>query len=258
MDNVFDLLQASSQFLGRPIERRSGVSRVAFVGDTHGASDVTRTVFDRFREQVDLFVFLGDYVDRGPDGIGNLAILASEHSQSPDKVLLLRGNHETPGPHEHYGFLKEVEEKVGAERYEEFLDYFSRLPYGALVNDYLCVHGGLAVGLSRTEQIDSFAMPVKDPSDPLPFQTLWNDPREMLEGFVPSIRGAGVYYFGADVALKFISENGLKGIVRAHEVADGFRWDLDGRIVTVFSSRYHDGRAGVLILEDGVMREEFV
>ncbi|TRM73008.1 serine/threonine protein phosphatase, partial [Sulfolobus sp. E5] len=59
---------------------------------------------------------------------------------------------------------------------------------------------------------------------------------------------------GERVVEDFLKKNSLNGIIRGHEVADGFREDMNGKVITVFSSRYHKMRAGVLILKkDGKM-----
>lgn len=65
-----------------------------FVGDTHGDRDATSRVLDRFPPGEHVLVFLGDYVDRGPDSPGNLTRLLETKLAHPDSVHLLMGNHE--------------------------------------------------------------------------------------------------------------------------------------------------------------------
>ncbi|BDB97965.1 metallophosphoesterase [Saccharolobus caldissimus] len=224
---------------------------VIFVGDTHGAIDVTSKVFSDFSDSADLVVFLGDYVDRGEDQLGNLLLILRKMIDNPDKFIVLRGNHESPITNEYYGFKEEVKEKLGEEYYDMFVELFSYMPYAVVVNEYFCVHGGLAVGLTKVEEIKKLPRPDVNPDDPIAFQLLWNDPREGLEDpdFIPSIRGEGIYFFGERVVNKFLEDNSLKGIIRGHEVADGFREDMNGKIITVFSSRYHHMRAGILVMK---------
>ncbi|WP_338601968.1 metallophosphoesterase [Sulfolobus tengchongensis] len=224
---------------------------VIFVGDTHGAIDVSSKVISDFAEKADLVVFLGDYVDRGEDQLGNLLLILRKMIENPNKYIILRGNHESPIANEYYGFKKEIAEKLGEENYSMFVDLFSYMPYAVVVNDYFCVHGGLAIGLEKVEEIRKLPRPDVNPDDPLAFQLLWNDPREGLEDpdFLPSTRGEGIYFFGERIVNNFLESNSLKGIIRGHEVADGFRIDMNGKVITVFSSRYHNMRAGVLVMK---------
>ncbi|BCU67697.1 serine/threonine phosphatase [Sulfolobales archaeon HS-7] len=245
-DDVERVLLKSYEMLNSPFVGKISCEKVVVVGDTHTAVDVTQHVLKSYGEWADKIVFLGDYVDRGKSGVENLYLLLSSMIQFPDKIILLRGNHESRLTNEYYGFYDEVKEKYGEDKYELFEMVFSKLPYAAVVNDYFMVHGGIAKGLEKVEQISELPYPDPIPEDPLAFQLLWNDPRDMIDGFLDNVRGEGTYYFGRDVAEKFLRENGLRGIIRGHEVADGFREDLEGRIVTVFSSRYHDGRSGIL------------
>src|SRR5439155_1383738 len=249
------LINEAKEKMGKPLLEPRKVNRVIFVGDTHTAIDVTQTVFDKFYGDSDLVVFLGDYVDRGETGVENLGLITSKFLEDPSKLIMLRGNHESPLTNPYYGFLEEVTEKLGEASYDSFKEFFQAMPYAVVVNNYLCLHGGIATTLDTVSQIANLPFPDLNPDDPTAFQLLWNDPRDMIEGFIPSVRGDGAYYYGSDVTEKFLANNSLKGIIRGHEVVDGFREDLDGKVITIFSSKYHGGAAGVLILDGDKMEQ---
>jgi serine/threonine-protein phosphatase 5 len=66
-------------------------------------------------------------------------------------------------------------------------------------------------------------------------ECLWSDPCDM-PGRHPSKRGCGLQ-FGPDITARFLERNGLKLLVRAHEVKqEGFEWQKGGKCVTVFSA----------------------
>ena len=64
---------------------------------------------------------------------------------------------------------------------------------------------------------------------------LWADPKHM-PGRAPSKRGVSCM-FGPDVTQRFLDDNGLKLLVRSHEVKpDGYELMHEGRCITVFSA----------------------
>jgi protein phosphatase len=244
--------------------------RVAFVGDTHGAfEEVTKFVLEAVSKEVDLIVFLGDYVDREPpNGLENLlAILKAFADSKGEKVVFIRGNHESPLTNYHYGFYDEVTMKLGGGAYEKFKEFFSLMPISAVVNGWFVVHGGLPglpnqegkieLAIRRPSEInEKVSLPDENPDNPIAFQLLWNDPREMKEyDFLPNVRGEGIYYFGVKPTEEFLNGNNLKGIIRGHEVANGIRVLMEGKVINVFSSVYHGENAGVLILEGNEPKE---
>ena len=77
---------------GNLVELTSG--RAVFVGDTHGDLDATERVIDRYFATGNQLVFLGDYVDRGPNSAQNLHTLLQLKIEHPQRVFLLAGNHE--------------------------------------------------------------------------------------------------------------------------------------------------------------------
>ncbi|BFI76101.1 serine/threonine protein phosphatase [Sulfurisphaera ohwakuensis] len=266
MEEAKEIFKIQGPFAGEYKARR-----IAFVGDTHGAVDVTQYVFNEIFDKVDLLVFLGDYVDRyPPSGVENLMIILEKFLQNKDKVVILRGNHESPITNLYYGFYEEVALKFGNEKvYEKFKDFFSYIPYVAIVNNYFCVHGGLPgkdnggemkLGIHSVDEIKSLPYPDINPDDPIAFQLLWNDPREGLDdfGFLPNIRGEGTFYFGEKIVKEFLDSTGYSGIIRGHEAVDGFRIDINGKVITVFSSRYHGQSAGVLLMDEGKIKRVYL
>ena len=53
-------------------------------------------------------VFLGDYVDRGPNSVQTVLSLFLRKVLNPDKIFLIRGNHEVANINKKYGFRDEV------------------------------------------------------------------------------------------------------------------------------------------------------
>jgi len=70
--------------------------RTFAIGDIHGDLAALNKLFTRLPTLVadDTVVFLGDYVDRGPDSAGVVARIRELEATCPAKVVALRGNHE--------------------------------------------------------------------------------------------------------------------------------------------------------------------
>ena len=276
-DNALTILEQAKNlyldlFKGKPHIGEFEAKRVAVVGDTHGAFfEVTKFVLESLMKEVDLVVFLGDYVDRQPPyGLENLiAVLQAFVETKGERVIPLRGNHESPVTNHYYGFYDEVAEKLGADKYDAFRDFFAHMPLTAVVNGWFAVHGGLPgvqkddkmeLGIKSPQEVNELVrIPDENPDNPIAMQLLWNDPREMREyDFIPSLRGDGIYYFGERPTEEFLEKGNLRGILRGHETANAVRVLMGGKVINVFSSVYHGESAGVLIMEGSEPKEVFV
>ena len=73
-----------------------GCSRVLAVGDIHGMYEKLIALMEqiRFTPGDDMLVFLGDYIDRGPDSVKCLQYVYDLQRRYPDSVVCLMGNHE--------------------------------------------------------------------------------------------------------------------------------------------------------------------
>lgn len=68
------------------------------IGDIHGCSRLLSilldAVFVRQSSEQNKLVFLGDYIDRGSDSAGVIAMLRDLERSNPDQITCLSGNHE--------------------------------------------------------------------------------------------------------------------------------------------------------------------
>lgn len=98
-------------------------------------------------------ILLGDYTDRGAYGIEVLYTLLRLKLANPERVYLLRGNHEEVGLQIRYGFVDEGRRKYGATfnagKVERAYDFLPVVIYlGSGENFIQCNHGGMEPGFS--------------------------------------------------------------------------------------------------------------
>lgn len=254
--------------------------RVAFVqspayvfGDIHGNLEDLHFFSDNlWRLGMSLtagnFVFLGDYVDRGKSCLECIAYLFVMKYQLPNKVFLLRGNHETRdvnGWEEHYGersFIFQCRNRfgddVGYRVWEACNQIFDRLPLAGVIDqDVFCVHGGIPRPISNATRIqDMLSVPrvaginppyehEDDQYQQVASDCIWSDPASEEQestvdpesGFGESLRGGGAICFGNKAVAHFLKEQGFSYIMRAHEAhAEGVSLSKGARVFTVFST----------------------
>lgn len=74
------------------------MSLIYAIGDIHGSLSKLRQLMARCEQhaagQPMTFVFLGDYVDRGPDSAGVIRTVIDLQSKIGERVVALKGNHE--------------------------------------------------------------------------------------------------------------------------------------------------------------------
>lgn len=220
---------------------------VTVVGDIHG----------QFYDLIEIFriggyaphtnyLFLGDYVDRGLFSVETISLLTCLKLRYPDRVQLIRGNHESRAVTQTYGFYTECQRKYGsANVWTYFTDMFDFLTLSVVIDDQIfCVHGGLSPSVHYIDQvkiIDRFReIPHEGPMADL----VWSDPDPDKEEFAISPRGAG-YTFGASVVKHFLHRNKMNHILRAHQLCmEGFSVLYDDRLSTVWSAPNYCYRCG--------------
>lgn len=213
------------------------------VGDIHGnILDLIRIFILSQGPPYSRFLFLGDYVDRGPCSLCVITLLFAMQLAFPDHVFLLRGNHEFESINSTYGFLDEVMFYYGTnEIFTQINKTFEYLPIAAIIRDEIfCVHGGLSPTLHSLSQIDEIQRPFKSYESDFVADLLWSDPILTNTSYVRSQRGSGVT-FGPNEVKTFLEQFKVKIIIRAHQcVKQGVVRFGDTELYTVFSSSNYD------------------
>ncbi|KAI8526668.1 hypothetical protein RHMOL_Rhmol12G0013800 [Rhododendron molle] len=270
---VFDeLVRCASEILIKEpnIIRVDGLdtdSRVVVVGDIHGQlHDLIFLLHDAgFLSDNRVFVFNGDYVDRGAWGLETFLLLLAWKVSMPKKVYLLRGNHESKYCTSTYGFKKEVEAKYGdkgEDVYGKCLNCFKRLPLASVIGGHIyTAHGGLfrptrtrgkktrgkktryetsSLVLGSLDDLSKAKREVVNPeesSNLILGDVLWSDPA-MSPGLSPNTeRGVGLLW-GPDCTEEFLKKSNLKR-TGLEGMDEGYTIDHvveSGKLITVFSA----------------------
>ncbi len=160
---------------------RTGM-RIYAIGDVHGCSGILDDLLQIIAEDAEntkhRLIFLGDYVDRGPDTKGVLDQLVELQKTAPDTVFL-KGNHEAlmleflaaPDATERwldwggdetlqsYGIKpilgrrnEDLATDLKAQMPAEHLSFLNNLTLTHQEGDYLFVHAGLRPGIALDDQ----------------------------------------------------------------------------------------------------------
>lgn len=234
-------------------------------GDTHGQFLDTFNILnemgnvlgaDRFYLNDKIYIFNGDFVDRGCDGIENFVLLIMLKIVYPQRIFINKGNHEFEHTNRYFGFHKEIKGKYG--NYEEIFNAFqiafSALPLATVLNDkYFIVHGGLPQQKLTLEEIQSVNRFRNNNDSSIIDGMMWSDPDEIPDVGI-SQRGNGIR-FGYSITNSFLKINKLEKIIRSHEFCvGGVKYNHDDKVITIFSAPNYcdiEGDAAVLYIEKG-------
>ncbi|KAL7719949.1 serine/threonine protein phosphatase PP1-2 [Entamoeba marina] len=228
---------------------------IVIVGDIHGQYyDLIRHLNANGIPPNVTYVFLGDYVDRGKYSIEVLCLLYALKIKYPNHIYLLRGDHECARMNRRGGFYDECIRKTGnLYSWNAFVSTFNVMPFAAIIDEnYICVHAGISPLLHSVSQLRKIERPLDIPKEGLICDIVWSDYDEEIIGFCDNERREISVVFGKDLLATFLKENGLKLMIRGHEVANnGFL--VEEYCITVFSACQYrgsfDNSAATVIIE---------
>jgi serine/threonine-protein phosphatase 2B catalytic subunit len=248
---------------------------VVIVGDLHGQYYDLLKIFDIGGSLSKIsYLFLGDYVDRGHFSVEIVLYLWSLKIIYPEKLTLLRGNHECRHLADHFTFKRECLIKYSQKVYDACIKSFCNLPLCALVNKQLfCVHGGISPQLLSLNDVNKLNRDREPPSHGLMCDLLWADPAQDYndEVAIPtnvaftanSTRGCSFYY-NYNAVSNFLQNNDLLCVIRAHEAQDnGFRMYKNMEktefpsVITIFSAPnyldVYNNKGAIIVYEKDMM-----
>ena len=293
--DVLDKLVEDTIKVLAPLPRVVAVSVPALVvGDLHGdARDLAALEDTLWPRGVDTLpgggvVFLGDYVDRGAGDLAVVTRLFTLLCAHPDRVTLLRGNHEraaTNGDTGTYGrscLLSRCQQAygttTGTHAWTRINEAFNWLPLAAVVGSCVaCVHGGVppsAISFRdyNNRALDALSCVCKPWTGSLKavaprhvvqavLYALWGDADD---GAVLRVRERGFGFADADLTA-FLAAHGLTTVVRGHQLLqNGVHCSFADKLVTVHSSRQNHGgttavKCGyITVTEDGTVQAHTV
>jgi serine/threonine-protein phosphatase PP1 catalytic subunit len=207
-------------------------------------------------------LFLGDMVDRGPDSIDLVVFLLILKISYPDRVFMIRGNHEMRDVNRQYGLYDECRRRFGrrdGDRIWNLMnEVFDCLSVAAVVGGRVfCIHGGITPRLQELSQIRKIRLPlVMPPADSadedaaLVGELVWADPSRAVDGYGRGERGV---IFGLGAVNTLLDRFDFDLLVRGHQSCDGWNFPLgDPVCVTVFSARDYgtqSNRAAILDID---------
>mmetsp|Transcript_32325 Transcript_32325/g.55924 ORF Transcript_32325/g.55924 Transcript_32325/m.55924 type:complete len:407 (+) Transcript_32325:2348-3568(+) len=218
------------------------------IGDIHGQFYDMMRVLDIAGHPTKVkLIFMGDYVDRGMYSCEVILLLYALKICYPERVILLRGNHECRQLTLFFNFRQECLTKYDDQVYDAIMDSFDCMPLACILNGrYLIVHGGLSPDLRTLDDISRIKRFKETPRSGSMCDILWSDPAEHngvatdAEFLANPNRGCS-YIYNSYGCQRFLTRNNLLTVIRAHEAQlEGYKFYNWGgtfpAVITLFSA----------------------
>ncbi len=240
--------------------RLDKTNQIIIIGDIHGDYESFKKARSLFNPTQDYIIFLGDYADRGENGIEIIESLKRLIKKYPMRVIALKGNHEDYTQRGEPQFkpcsliYEAYRKRGGWTKFfgDEFRPFVVNLYLAVVIpEEVLFVHGGVSRRVGSIEDL-------KYPSRLIEKDVLWSDPYDG-EGEYINMRGVGVI-FGKDVSKEICQKIGVKRIVRSHQPRKASKEpcvEHDGRVITISSTHVYGDKAFALKLPANNLDDAF-
>ena len=232
---------------------------IRICGDIHGQYFDLLNIFESYGYPSQYnYLFLGNYVDFGKRSIEVLCLLLCYKIKYPEKITLLRGNHESSPKNKIFGFYNECIKRYDIKIWKSFINLFNFLPVAALIDDKIfCMHGGLSPELNSPNDVLNISRPTDIPVSGLLFDLLNSNPSKDAIEFDEDDNGDNSIIFGEKVVQDFCDKNNLDLIVRGNKVINnGYEFFAQKKLVTIFSAPNFKGEyknsGGMLIIDESL------
>ncbi len=209
-----------------------------FIGDTHGDFDATKNVISRYLGSNNKVVFLGDYVDRGPQSMENINYLALLKSTYPEDIFLLMGNHEV---HELINFYPaDFWWGLDRELYDRYTALLAKLPLAVTApNGVLALHGALP-DMKKLSDIDKINLGSEEW-----VTIIWGDFQNSRGRFLGGYVGRP--QFGRDYFNEIMQRFDKNLLIRSHQPFTPILYD--NRCLTLFTSSAYSPLRTIAIVD---------
>uniref|UniRef100_A0A0N4Z129 Serine/threonine-protein phosphatase n=1 Tax=Parastrongyloides trichosuri TaxID=131310 RepID=A0A0N4Z129_PARTI len=222
----------------------NSMKEINVVSDIHGSMEDLMRAFGTCGTPGDsMYLFLGDYVDRGEYEVDIVMLLFLLKICYPKYIYLLRGNHEFYDINHRNQFPSHCRQSFSSGNYWKLLNFvFNRLSLAAIIeNEIYCVHGGISQWITSRNSIKNLKKPYTDNvllvERLIITDTVWSDPSPDLSErmFPASSRNVG-FCFTKNGLKKVLKLLDVKMLLRGHQQPiDGFANEFGGICCTLHS-----------------------
>jgi len=192
--------------------------RTIVVGDIHGCYAELLQLLDKVEiTEEDYLISLGDIVDRGADSVKVYDFLKNR-----PKTIVLMGNHERKHLRQTLSYSQEIVKLQFGDRYAEFLEWVSHLPYYHETDQAILVHAAVENGIPIEEQKE-----------------------EVLCGCTAGEKHLEKHYGDTYWSQLY---TGVKPVIFGHRVVDDYPLIIEQKAYGIDTGACHGGRLTALIL----------